>query len=208
MIEWMKIKKEIQYFVAAILTCLILLLVSSYYHRSYEVDWQTENRHLIQNKVKYQQSKDRVKLLEEYENQFNKLKDKGIYGEEQRIHWIETIQSSTEKRKIPSVKFEIAEQIKLDRNNMDGDFSSVDIYFSKMNIDFKLLHEGDLFGLLQDLDNHAHGLNAVSQCHIRNNFSELTSVIDSNSFANFSGNCQLYWFTMDEEKADFNEEDS
>ena len=207
MIDWMKIKNEVRYFVIALVSCFILLAISLYYHQAREAEWRAAKHALVQQKVKYQQARDQVKLLEEYENQFDKIKAEGVFGEEQRIQWIETIQTSADSRKIPNVKFNIDQQNKLDKSSLD-DLTGVDIYLSRMNLDFQLLHEGDLFGLLQDLDRNARGLNTVNKCQIKNNFSELNSVVDSQTLANFSGYCELYWFTLDEERSEQTEEDS
>lgn len=207
MIDWMKIKTEVRYFVVALVSCALMLAISLYYHQQRDASWQAAKRNLTQQKIKYQQARDRVSLLQAYENHFNKLKSQGVYGEEQRIQWIETIQSSADKHRIPSVKFNIDQQSKLDKDGL-VDLSGIDVYQSKMNLDFHLLHEGDLFALLSDLDRHAHGLNTVNKCVVKNNFSELNSVVDSPSLANFSGFCELYWYTLDEEREDDGEGDS
>ena len=199
MIDWQKIKREVQYFVAALVSVVILLGISLYYHQQHEAEWQQNKRKLIQTKIKYKQSKDREKLLAEYEKKFNELKDSGIYGEEQRIHWIETIQKSTEERRIPSVKFNINQRVKLNRDNLQESLEGIDIHLSKMKLEFELLHEGDLFGLFQDLDREANGLHMVNNCYIKNNTREL-SVLESNTRSNFVGHCELLWFTLDEEQ--------
>lgn len=200
-IEWQKIRRELQYFLIALSACLILVIISLYYHNRYYSDWQKQKRQLTQASIRYQQSLDRKALLEAYESSFESLKKHGVFGDEQRVQWIETIQASSEKRGIPSVKFDISRRSKLDKGDLEQDVTGIDIYASRMKLEFELLHEGDLFNLFSDMDDRAHGLNMANRCRI-NNSTRGESVLENRSAFNFTGECQLIWFSFDEERAE------
>lgn len=204
--EWMKIKRQVQYFIVALIVSALLVGVGLYYHQQYEEKWKRSKYTLVQAKARYQQALDREQLLSAYESQFEQLERRGIYGDEHRIQWIETIQKSTEQRRIPSVKFDISRRTAVDRDNIQLELDDLEIYASKMKLDFQLLHEGDLFGLLKDLNSRAEGLSLISNCRIKNNFRSM-DVLDNNSRFNFIGECELLWLTLDEQNQQGDMED-
>ena len=62
-----------------------------------------------------------------------------------------------------------------------------------MTLNMQLLHEGDLFALLDLLDEQAKGLYSVSGCELTRNFVELT---DNPGAGNVTATCLLEWFSI------------
>lgn len=199
MIDWMVLKKEIQIFLIVLLSVILVVGFVSFFHNNELRQWEKAKRDLVQARVKYNQAKDKQKLIGLYRKEFADYKSKGIYGDEQRINWVETIQHVADEHRIPSVKVNIRQRIKLDMSEYPDMANGIDIYASTMTLDFELVHEGDLFTLLKDLDNKGLGLYGIKSCNIKNNFKDLNSVVDSRTAANFSGECELTWYTIEKE---------
>lgn len=207
MIEWMQIKREIQWFIVSLLLMVLSIGIVEYFHTNEMQQWRNSQREMLQARAKYKQAKNKQALIEQYKNEFKKYQENGIYGDEKRINWVETIQRSADMHQIPSVKVKILQRRKLDMNEISDLAGGIDVYTSSMNLDFALVHEGDLFTLLNDLDTKAHGLYGVKSCTIRNNYRDLDSVVDSHSSTNFSGTCDLTWFTVEKERFDDENQD-
>ena len=78
---------------------------------------------------------------------FNKLQERGIIGDEQRLDWVELLKEIRDKHRLIDLRYEIAPQRMLD-GQLGNDF----VFFaSSMKLELKLLHEEDLTRLLDDL---------------------------------------------------------
>jgi len=62
-----------------------------------------------------------------------------------------------------------------------------------MQLRLDLLHEGDIFQVLEDLDNKALGIYSVSECNLlRRRVGDLEDI----KTANILAECTLDWFTI------------
>ena len=133
MIDWMALKKEVQLFLVVLLTVILVVGFISYIHDTELRQWEKGKRELTQARVKYNQAKDKQKLISLYKKEFSEYKGKGIFGDEQRINWVETIQHVADIHKIPSVKVNINQRKKLDLSEYPDLVNGIDVYVSSMN---------------------------------------------------------------------------
>ena len=131
-----------------------------------------------------------------------KLVNQGVVGEEDRLSWFETIQNTTKKRGMPSVKYSISTQEALKEANIKSEYRGIDVFKSVMTLDIKMAHEGDLFALLNDLEK-ADGLFSVDRCDIEK-ISKKT--VDSNN--NMKAYCELGWYTFRGSKSNMGRKDA
>jgi len=131
-------------------------------------------------------------LINEYYPVFLTLFDRGVLGDEHRLDWIETIRATGESIKLPALRYKINSQnIYTPEYPVNtGNFS---LYSSDMVLNLDLLHEGDIFRVLRDLDNKALGTYSVSGCKFLRKSGE---VKEDPTKANISADCNLQWFTI------------
>jgi hypothetical protein len=81
---------------------------------------------------------------------YQKLRERGLIGDEQRQDWIEQLARIKGARKLFDVKYTIDPQRPADYPGIAG-AGEVEFLVSPMKLDMTLLHEEDLFRFLEDL---------------------------------------------------------
>ncbi len=122
---------------------------------------------------------------------FDKLRTRGVIGEEQRLEWVELLKDIRDKRRLLDLQYEITPQRPLDAAPGSG-FA---FYASTMNLQLRLLHEEDLTRLLDDLRQQASALIQVKSCNV----SRLPhGGTESGIHAQLQAECQIDWITLRE----------
>jgi hypothetical protein len=122
--------------------------------------------------------------------QYRRLAERGIIGEEQRLDWIERLATIKASRRLFDIHYDIAQQRKLDSTPTAGPVVMV----SKMDLKVPLLHEGDLFNLLNDLRATPRGYFQVKKCGIAR-----SAAVDRKVLApTLTATCELDFFTIRE----------
>ncbi len=176
--------------------CLVIastLIGSSYYFNS------NLNKEYINNKSIFQSISRRYldvdqeeKLLHNYYPQFVKLYNQGIIGHEKRLNWIEALRQAGENVKLPLLTYSINSQEE-HIPEYSINYSGYTLYRSSMELNLGLLHEGDLFKLLDYLNQSAEGIYTLSECTFRMNGNKIQFEKDH---ANISASCLLHWITI------------
>ena len=121
---------------------------------------------------------------------FNKLQERGIIGDEQRLDWVELLKEIRDKHRLIDLRYEIAPQRMLD-GQLGNDF----VFFaSSMKLELKLLHEEDLTRLLDDLRRQAKALIRVNSCRIER--LPATGEQRGGGRANLLADCEIEWLTL------------
>ena len=177
--------------------CLVLsssLSIWSYYFNS------KLSKELKQNKVLFQSISRRYldvdqeeKLLQEYFPQFVSLYNRGIIGREKRLNWIEALRQSGEKIKLSGLRYSINSQEEFNPE-FPVNYGGYTIYRSSMELNLGLLHEGDLFTLLNYIDKKAEGSYTISECTFNKAGGQI--VFEKNQ-TNITATCVLNWLTID-----------
>lgn len=154
-------------------------------------DQKSEQRAMRIWKNKIDGSRESNRIIGEYEHSYINLVKNSVVGEENRLSWFETIQATTNARGMPSVKYNVASQKLLESSSA---YASVglQVYRTKMTLDIKMAHEGDLFVMLNSLEKNAKGLFSVDKCNI-----EQTDISNAASNENkMQAYCELSWYTF------------
>jgi hypothetical protein len=127
--------------------------------------------------------------LREKITRFQMLKNRGIIGAEQRLDWIEAIGRIKAARRISQFDYEFAPQRPVDAAILPGGAAAggFTIMASQMRLHMRLLHEGDLLNVLDDLRATAPALIQVRGCKI-----------DHSASAQLNADCTLEWITLKE----------
>ncbi len=188
-------KELVIFLLCALLSLGFLLLAQSNWQHTSQQNQQAGNTLKVE-KQRYQNALERKRLLETYESRFHQLESNGTFGEEQRLKWVEAIESSARSQKIPYLKYTIDKRQQLDSPQLLRSYPDIDIFISPMQLEMQLLHEGDLLALLNTLQASTASLFDIQQCAITRNINSHASVLDSGTDKNFSSRCTLNWYTI------------
>ena len=124
---------------------------------------------------------------------FVNLYNKGIIGREKRLNWIEALRQAGENIKLPSLTYSINSQEEHVPEYVIN-YNGYSLYRSSMELNLGLLHEGDLFKLIDYINNNADGIYTLSECTFTMSAREIRYDRD---YANVSASCLLFWLTID-----------
>lgn len=114
-------------------------------------------------------------------------------GEERRLDWIDALDHIREQRKFFPMEYDIASQRPYTFTGIPS-ANILKISASRMNIKFPLLHENDLFTLLNDLRTRKAGLFALDHCEITRNPQEKGK--PPQLAQNLVAECSLDWLSV------------
>jgi len=129
---------------------------------------------------------------------YNALSSRGIFGEEQRLDWVEQIRRIKTARKLFDIQYEIAPQQAIDAATLPGSSANFDFLSSPMQMKMKLLHEEDLLNFLADLRAAAQAYLRVRRCDVE----RLPKAAGESRGIppQLSADCTIDWITIRERK--------
>jgi len=131
------------------------------------------------------------KLINQYYPRFIELHKKGVIGKEQRLNWIEVLRKTGMKYHIPALNYQIKSQDTY-TPGYSVTLGRFKLYSSKMTLNMRLLHEGDLFTVLDSLNKNARGLFSLNHCRL----SKSAEIKETADAPNISARCEMQWFTI------------
>jgi hypothetical protein len=139
--------------------------------------------------AQYSDAQTQLRQIREFGPGFQQLQASGFVGEEKRLDLLENLRESQRGRGLFPIEYDMAPQqpVQLDPSVAAG---SMELRSSRLAIRMPLLHEMDLFNLLDDL-NRA-GTYVPRHCTIQ----RIESVPESGLIPHLNGECALYWITL------------
>lgn len=116
-----------------------------------------------------------------------------LIGEERRLDWIDALGRSREQRKFFAIEYDIASRRPYPFTGLPA-ANALTVSASRMSIRFPLLHENDLFALLDDLRARKAGLFILDHCDIARNPQEKGKPLQL--APNLAAECALDWLTV------------
>ena len=135
-----------------------------------------------------------IDLLEQYRSLYTDYKNSGLVGEERRLSWIESLESTNNVLRLPTLTYSLHPQEKFERPGFKL-LRGVEVNSSPMDLTMGLLHEEDLFALLEGLRLSIRNLFTVDSCSIDRQIG-IERSLDTRR-ANLVSKCTLRWVTID-----------
>ncbi len=190
--DWPYLRGAVTAFISVITLGASLLAGSAYFARRMEQEYSQNSDQLRVLSHRFLAVDEEENVIKDYFPRFMDLHKTGLLGKEQRLNWIEVLQDAGDRLQLPSLSYEIRAQ-KAHHPAFPVPQSRYQIFVSEMTLNMQLLHEGDLFALLNLLNEQAKGLYTVSGCELTRNFVELT---DNPRAGNVTATCLLEWFSI------------
>lgn len=193
-IDWFYLKGPIITLLVSILVFAGLVIGGYQYEKLQQEEYQKAVVTLRATHRLYSNMVNDIDLLDQYRTLYSDYKSSGLVGKERRLSWIESLEATNEVLRLPTLTYDLNPQEEFKRPGFRAK-RGVAVNSSPMELHMGLLHEEDLFALLEGLRQSIRNLFTVDSCSI-NRPSPVSSSLDTKR-ANLMGNCTIRWVTID-----------
>lgn len=173
---------------------LIYLSMAFYVRFSNESELVELRRAVVQQKLTNSQSLSELGVLNAYAPDYEIYRAQDIIGEANKLNWIEQLDSVSREIGIPNIQFTLENTRKIQEGETPFYHYEIPIYVTEMYLDLLLLHEGDLFLLLNEMASRANGVFSVETCELQ----RVGAKADQALFEGLKGKCHLRWFNLED----------
>ena len=193
-IDWFYLRRPLITLGAGFLIALMLILAGYQYEKTKGEEYQKALSTLRSTHGRYFNIVKDIDLLDQYRKLYSDYRSSGLVGKERRLSWIESLESTNEVLRLPTLTYSLLPQEAFERPGFKVKRGVV-VQSSPMDLSMGLLHEEDLYAVLEGLRLSIKNLFTVDSCVI----SRLTDVKSSLNTrrANLSTNCTIRWVTID-----------
>jgi type II secretory pathway pseudopilin PulG len=178
--------------IVAIMISAALIVVSYQYEKAQYDKFQQALSTLRSTHKLYKNMVNDIDLLDKYRNLYSGYRASGLVGKERRLSWVESLESTNEVLRLPTLTYSLHPQEDFNRPGFILK-RGINVQSSPMELTMGLLHEEDLFALLEGLRLSIKNLFTVDQCLILRQGSGGT--LDTKN-ANLTTQCTIRWVTI------------
>ena len=191
-LDWSVIKVSTLIFIVVLLVSLGLIAGSWMFKEDMLGEYKKNKRRFTSVSQKYLAVDEDERIIRQYYPEFIELYKKGVVGREHRLNWIETLRASSERIKLPGLRYGISPQEKYSPG-FTVNLGKFALYGSTMKLNMNMLHEGDLADLIADLNKHAEGIFTISECKF---FRSNKTLVEHGDGVNVKAECELQWLNI------------
>jgi hypothetical protein len=140
--------------------------------------------------TRMRQSGDEKDTIVKYVDAYRELEKSGFAGEEQRINWLDALRNANTRAELFGVSYQIGIQHPYPYAG-EFDPGSIALQESIMELDMRLMHEGDLLRFLDELRAQKVGLFHVKECSLKR--TDRAENLRNQPYLN--ARCDLVWIT-------------
>lgn len=181
---------------AALITVTVALLI----HSNAEQALLLAKSSLQQQQNNNLEAAQSTALLEQYLKPYRTLQRQGVIAQPARLQWLETLQASVNQNLIPTVSFTLSPTAPASATHTMYLHETLAVKVTPLRVDYTLLHEGDLYRLLRDMQSQSKGLFSAENCEIKRSEeqAEDTPTVNQASASQdvFKGYCELLWYSL------------
>jgi hypothetical protein len=192
-IDWLYLRRPLIMLAVAILFSVGIAMVGYQYEKVQREQYQTALSTLRSTHKLYSDIVKDIDLLEQYRSLYSEYKATGLVGDERRLSWIESLESTNEVLRLPTLGYSLKPQEKFQRPGFKLK-RGVSVMASPMELTIGMLHEEDLFALLEGLHLSIRNLFTVDSCSINRQGPIERSLATKKS--NLQSRCTIRWVTI------------
>lgn len=193
-IDWFFLKRTLVFFIIAVLACAALIILGMQFEKAGYENYKKGEANLRTTHKLYENMVNDIDLLEQFTVKFNDYKSTGLIGGERRLSWIESLESTNAVLRLPTLSYNLQSQEGFVRSGLKVG-RNVLVNSSPMALKMSLLHEEDLFALIEGLSSSISNLFSVDSCEL-----VITGSVGK-SFAtkqaNLNADCVIRWVSID-----------
>ncbi len=193
-IDWIYLRWPLIIFAIAIAIATSLGYFGMRLRDSANQEYQQAVSSLRSTHQRYRELVNDIDLLEQYRNLYTDYKASGLVGKERRLSWIESLEATNGVLRLPTLTYNLQPQEDFERPGLKIQ-RGVEVHSSPMDLQMGLLHEEDLFALLEGLRLSIRNLFTVDSCTV-NRVSSFDHSIETRQ-TNLTGRCTIRWVTID-----------
>jgi hypothetical protein len=125
-----------------------------------------------------------------YRNTYQMLAEKGLFGQEERLAWIDYMNRLAARGEVQSVSYEIGTQKALPLNMPET--KNVEALASRIQLKMGFVHEGDMVRALDSLRRSDAGFYRIDSCAVRRAEGSGAQKVE----VNLSTDCLLQWIVL------------
>ena len=192
-IDWFYLRRPLIIIVVAIVVSVAFALAGYHYEKTQREGYESALSTLRSTHKLYSNIINDIDLLDQYRSLYSEYKSSGLVGEERRLSWIETLESTNEVLRLPTLTYNLNPQEDFKRPGFKLK-RGVAVMSSPMDLTIGMLHEEDLFALLEGLRLSIQNLFTVDSCSIIRP-SPVDRSLDTKK-ANLRTLCTIRWVTI------------
>ena len=190
-IDWKILRGAIAILVVSISVAGTLIYLTMYFQDRMHREFTRNDLRFQSISKRYLAVDEEEKLIKKYYPRFIELYNKGVIGKEQRLNWIEVLRTAGMQIQVPTLSYQIESQDTY-MPSYSVTLGRFKLYSSKMTLNMRLLHEGDLLNILNRLNKNAKGIYSLNSCRLSQN----GLIVESADAPNINAECDLQWFTI------------
>ena len=193
-IDWLYLRRPLIMFGLSIIVSVAVVIVGYQYEIAQINKYESAVSTLKTTHKRYADMVSDIALLDQYRTLYSGYKSSGLVGEERRLSWIESLESTNQVLKLPILTYNLLPQEKFIRPGLKV-ASDVEMNSSPMELSMGLLHEEDLLAVLEGLRLTIKSLFTVESCSLTRNGSIGASLKTDGT--NLTSKCTIRWITID-----------
>lgn len=193
-IDWYFLKRTLIFFVVALVFSSALVALGFKFESDRHEDYKKGKTSLTATHSQYKKMVEDIDLLEQYTTKYSQYKASGLVGGERRLSWIESLESTNSVLKLPTLTYNLKSQEGFVRQGLKVGRNVV-VSSSPMELSMSLLHEEDLFALIEGLSLSISNLFTVDSCSIDLD-GNVGKPFDTQK-PNLSSTCVIRWINID-----------
>ena len=193
-IDWSYLRRPMIIFGVTVMIFVALAIAGWEYEKVQEEDYRKALSTLESTHNRYRKLVNDIALIEKYRSIYRGYKTSGLIGKEHRLSWVESLESTNQVLRLPRLAYNLEPQEGFIRPGFVAK-SGVAVRSSTMGLTLGLLHEEDLFALLEDLRLSIKNLFTVESCSLFRQGSLEDSLHTKAS--NLQAKCKIRWVTID-----------
>mgnify|MGYP001813132836 CR=1 FL=1 len=193
-IDWRFLLRPLIMLGVGILVSAALVVAGYQYEAAQQEDYDKAVGELRATHKRYSNLVRDLELIEQYRSLYNEYKASGLVGKERRLSWVESLQSANQVLRLPTLTYNLLPQEDFKRPNFTVKRDVV-VKSSPMDLTIGMLHEEDLFALLEVLRQSITSLFTVDSCSITRS-TAIGRSLDTKK-PNLRTRCTIRWVTID-----------
>lgn len=195
-IDWFYMKRPLIWLVTSIIVSATVVVAGYQYEMAQRDAYEEAISNLRSTHTLYRNIVNDIDLLDQYRALYGDYKASGLVGKERRLSWIESLETTNSVLRLPTLTYNLQPQEEFERPGFKVK-RGIEVLSSPMELQMGLLHEEDLFALLEGLRLSIKNLFTVDRCSIERG-SAIGTALSSRS-PNLKTTCLIRWVTIDVE---------